>query len=238
MRTTGTRKKSTYDWRKTGNPDQAIEGSCATCGMVWPEHWTRASKRPTPVHCTGTAIIFGNNSASRPNPHHGLVKHPPCWRCNHDSGCDNCAGRYPICDRCAVHVTVAGYARGGPIVNSRGAIWKRRGIIAATPEHYPLDFQAAYRAAEAHSPWLELTEAQHRLAVRLRDGGAEPFGELLRLVFAAGGEPSVDEIEQKRKLAQQAAALQEQRRRDEEENRRINEQEREPDEMPDGYEEF
>ena len=169
MRTTGTRKRTTgYNWQQSATP---TEGVCVTCNQVWPEQWDRACKRPTPVHCTGTSSIFGHRV--KPVPHHGFIKYPPCWRCNADSGCDQCAGQYPVCRRCAVHVTPAGLAANGPVCNSLPLIAKRRGLIAADLAHYPLDFQAAYRAAPMDALAQQLSQSRDPLRRALTQATAQ-----------------------------------------------------------------
>ena len=194
MRTTGTRKRTTgYNWQQSATP---TEGVCVTCSQVWPEQWDRACKRPTPVHCTGTSSIFGHRA--KPVPHHGFIKYPPCWRCNADSGCDQCAGQYPVCRRCAVHVTPAGLAANGPVCNSLPLIAKRRGLIAADLAHYPLDFQAAYRAAGPS----EMDKLAEQLS-RSRD----PLRQALRQATDPVVEPTADELRRKQLLERQALEM-------------------------------
>ncbi len=64
---------------------------------------------------------------------------------------------------CAAWGTPAALAAHGPCLNDPGQIAKRRGKRAPQVNEYPLDFQAAYRAAE---PLQQTTPAQARAMVR------------------------------------------------------------------------
>lgn len=149
--------------------------SCAVCGEQMPrEFWSRPGKPPEPVHCDGSRVAWRNDGI--PDPHHGRIQHPNCWRCGQPMGCDQCAGRArdTFCRRCVAWTYPLGLAMNGPFLNTPQLMHRRGGLRAPEVRDYPVEFQRAYYEANRSEP--NVVEENAKLKALL-DGVSKPMPE-------------------------------------------------------------